>query len=241
MSYAPATLLELRAYLQSKTGLSPVSLGIVGNTAHVRGYHLGKDRIFSLSGIGWSDYSVRLTRDKNGLTNAASAMDIGNFTKLRSLSMWLVRQCQLNAPGTQDIREIIYSPDGITVLRYDRARGYNSAPRTGEADNSHRTHTHISWYRDSQNRGKVDLFKRYFNPGYWGRDIPDWLSDKYSSGDVRKVFQLHGITFGKVINMVDLEALFKHFGINYATSIQDIDMIALRRAIIRKHGIDIRR
>lgn len=164
MSYAPSELLELQTYLKGHTGLTSISLGIVGDTAHKSGYHLGKDRIYSSSGQGSNDYSVRTTRDKVGLTSAASAMDIGNFPGLRQFSIWLVKQCQTNQPGTKDIREIIYSPDGERVLRYDRERGYASKPQTGEADDSHRTHTHISWYRDAQSHDRIPLFKLFFEP-----------------------------------------------------------------------------
>lgn len=164
MTYAPARLRELRAYLAGETGLSAVSLGIVGDTAHVKGYHCGRDRIYSPAGQGAADYSVRTARDRAGLTDAASAMDIGRWSGLRSMSAWLVIQARQNAPGTSDLREIIYSPDGQAVLRWDRERGPGSAPRPGEADDSHRTHTHISWYRDSEHRDKVALFRRYFEP-----------------------------------------------------------------------------
>jgi hypothetical protein len=167
MSYAPLTLTALRTYLAGQTGLSLVSLGIVGNKAHTRGYHLGRDRIYDGSGgpgTGDADYSVKTARDKAGLTDAASAMDIGNFKRLREMSKWLVAEAQRNAPGTRDLREIIYTPDGRVVLRWDRERGYASKPQPGEADDSHLTHTHISWYRDAQSRDKTDLFRRFFQP-----------------------------------------------------------------------------
>ena len=61
-----------------------------------------------------------------------------------------------------DVREIIYSPDGQRVLRWDRERGASSMPRPGEADASHLTHTHVSFYRDSEHRDKVPLFAPYF-------------------------------------------------------------------------------
>lgn len=159
MSYAPASLLTLRQYLQTRTHLSPVSLGIVGDSKHHSGYHLGRDRIRDIH----TDYSTTTVRDRAGLTDAASAMDIGSFPHLREFSVWLVHYCQHNGAGSQDIREIIYSPDGVAVLRYDRARGIASHPRSGEADDSHRTHTHISWYRDSQNRTKLVPFAAYFD------------------------------------------------------------------------------
>lgn len=162
MTFAPNNLLNLQQYLKEKTGLPYVSLGIVGDTKHVRGYHLGKDRIFSRDGLGNLDYSVQHKRDKEGLTDAASAMDIGNFSELRIMSKWLVTECRNGAADTRDIREIIYSPDGERVLRWDRVRGIDSAPQQGEADNSHLTHTHISWFRDARGSDITGPFKRFF-------------------------------------------------------------------------------
>ena len=162
MTFAPATLLELRAYLQPKTGLSAASLGIVGDAAHANGgtsYHLGRDDLRA------DAYSIRTARDKAGLTNAASAIDIGNFPRLVPFSRWLVAQARANAPGTSDMREIIYTPDNQRVLRWDRERGFDSQPREGEADDSHLFHTHISWYRDSERRAKVAPFRGFFADG----------------------------------------------------------------------------
>lgn len=162
MSYAPQTLLDARAYLREFTGLPWVSLGIVGSTTtHFTGYHLGWDRI--RLNQGRSDYSIReSSRDANP-TNAAMALDIGQFSRgdktLGGLSRWLVQQAQANAPDTRDIREIIYTPDGKTVRRYDRLK-----IRTG-GDNTHLTHTHISYFRDSESRDKTALFRRYFEGG----------------------------------------------------------------------------
>lgn len=174
MSYAPSKLLALRDYLMPKTGLSPVSLGIVGDAAHQRraSYHNGQDAVDRYGRTAANDYTIRTPRDREPhLTNAASAIDIGRFTtakggavKLRHMSRWLVARARANTAGTRDMREIIYSPDGVTVLRWDRERGVSSLPRSGEADSSHLTHTHISWYRDSQLRDKVGIFKVYFEP-----------------------------------------------------------------------------
>ena len=164
MTYAPATLLSLRDYLAQVTHLSPNSLGIVGDAAHSYGYHVGKDRIFSPSGQGSSDYSVKSVRDSAGLSDAASALDIGSFSRLRELSKWLVAEGRKAQPETSDIREIIYTADGVNVLRWDRERGYDSMPRTGESDASHLWHTHISWYRDAEKRDHSPLFTRFFHP-----------------------------------------------------------------------------
>ncbi len=165
MSYAPATISALGAYWTRQGG---VNSGIVGGSGHTRGYHLGKDRIYDGSGPGQggADYSVQTSRDKAGLSNAASALDLGrldgSLANLREFNRWFVARCRVNAAGTRDVREVIYTADGRTVLRWDRQRGYNSAPRPGESDPSHLWHTHISFYRDSEERGKVDLFRPYF-------------------------------------------------------------------------------
>jgi hypothetical protein len=167
MTYNPQSLRDLGTYWTKNGG---VNLGVVGNTAHTKGYHLGKDRIYDGSGpgLGDRDYSVQTTRDKKGLTDAASAIDLGrlngSYVQLRTFSKWLVSQARKNAAGTSMMREIIYSPDGKTVLRWDRQRGYASAPRTGEADSSHLTHTHISFYRDTEKKDKRPIFAPYFTP-----------------------------------------------------------------------------
>lgn len=167
MTYAPATLLELRRYLMPKTGLTAGNLGIVGDAAHATraSYHNGWDRITAAGRTAATDYTIRTARDRaEPRTAAAMAMDIGNHHALRSLSAYLVRVARLNAPGTRDMREIIYSPDGVLVLRWDRERGYDSLPRRGEADDSHRWHTHVSWYRDSERRDKVNVFRGFYEP-----------------------------------------------------------------------------
>lgn len=160
MTFAPPTMLELA---QLWTDHGGVNLGIVGDADHAaRGvsYHLGKDQLVD------GAYSAKTARDRAGLTNAASAIDLGRLggtlINLATFSRWLVQQARANAPGTSDMREIIYTPDGQVVLRWDRERGYASEPRAGEADDSHLSHTHISWYRDAEARDHTIAIGRYF-------------------------------------------------------------------------------
>jgi len=157
MTYAPANLRKLNAYWKAQGGLSG---GIVGDTAHAAkgtSYHLGKSQLRA------DAYSRQTPRDRAGLSEAASAIDLSHARKrvLRDFSVWLVEQARANGPGTRDLREIIYSPDGVKVLRWDRERGYASAPREGEADDTHRWHTHISTYRDAHDN-LVPIFRPYF-------------------------------------------------------------------------------
>ena len=214
MTYNPRSLQDLGAYWTIHGG---VNLGVVGNDKHCAGYHLGRDRIYSACacrpdgtcepGRGAKDYSVTNSRDKAGLTNAASAIDLGKlggtYAGLRVFSTWLVMQCQAKAPGYRDVREIIYSPDGIKVQRYS---GIDGAIHTGpgNGDGSHTTHTHISYFRDSEDRDKTLLFAPYFLPdtsippednvlkpgddfnGGWERWTLDGMSTVYSIGGPRK-------------------------------------------------------
>jgi hypothetical protein len=159
MTYAPATLLALRSYLAVMADVDIGQFGIVGNAAHVRGYHLGRDRIFSSSGQGTKDYSIQNPRDKAGLTDGAAAIDIkfaNDYGLLRSMSSWLHKACLSGVTGTGDIREVIYSPDGQNIIRWDR----DGIP--GGADSSHLWHTHVSYYRDSESRQKITPYRLYF-------------------------------------------------------------------------------
>jgi len=160
MTFAPPTLLELAQFWTDHGG---VNLGIVGDADHAAkgySYHLGKDQLVD------GAYSAKTARDRAGLSNAASAIDLGRLggtlAGLAAFSRWLVQQGRANAPGTSDIREVIYTPDGQVVLRWDRERGYASEPRAGEADDSHLTHTHVSFYRDAELRDHTTAIRRYF-------------------------------------------------------------------------------
>jgi len=153
---APANLLTVRTLLLDNLGIAPAGVGIVGDPAHQGGYHCGSDRVVT------NDYSVvESPRDGAGLTDFASALDVGEFAygahNLRTFSLWCVGECVKGAADTRDIREIIYSPDGTTVKRWDRL-----GKRT-TGDDSHLYHTHFSFFRDATKAGRdlTPLFRRY--------------------------------------------------------------------------------
>jgi hypothetical protein len=145
--------------------LDPLEAGIVGDTAHAEGgdsYHLGKDKIRARAGR--NRYSVdESSRDQSGLDDNASAMDIGYFAittsrgtfDLYDYNTWLINLCRAGDPDTRDLREVIYSPDGRTVRRWD-ALGLRT---TG--DSSHLTHTHHSEFRDADGHRMVNLATRW--------------------------------------------------------------------------------
>lgn len=193
-TFAPQRLLDLRRYLRPLTGLSPDELGIVGDDNHRGGYHHGFDQRRIVNGV-LTDYSwLESPRDSSFQGNAASAFDIGMFPRLRELSLWLVGECEAGAADTLDIREIIYSPDGKSVKRWDRLG------RRTSGDSTHLTHTHVSYFRDSESRDKIHLYQRFFertvmsegdrllpNPGIPGdwTEAPAWeywrWADKYAA------------------------------------------------------------
>ncbi|ATO17826.1 hypothetical protein CO540_13370 [Micromonospora sp. WMMA2032] len=167
---APQTLLDARRLLLNhldinpgkvvSTDLDPAEVGIVPDAAHRGGYHCGADRVIS------NDYSVvESSRDRTGLTSYACALDVGAFSvrsggathTLRTFSTWLVAQCAAGTADTRDIREVIYSPDGSTVRRWDRLG------RRSSGDSSHLWHTHISYHRDAIRAGRdqTAVFRRY--------------------------------------------------------------------------------
>ncbi|MGW1057632.1 hypothetical protein [Micromonospora rubida] len=175
MTTAPPTLLAARQLLLQHldvtkgvtrtADLDPAEVGIVGDPAHIGGYHCGTDRVRRVSGQV-RDYSVvESPRDRSGLANMACALDVGDFSisvagkshNLRSFSAWLVAQCKAGTADTRDIREVIYSPDGKTVKRWDRL----GLRATG--DGSHRWHTHISYHRDAIKAGRdqTAVYRRY--------------------------------------------------------------------------------
>lgn len=187
MTYNPTTLVELGRYWVAKGG---VNLGVVGDAAHADrpSYHNGIDRAIrrlgtsDLDRIAAADYTFRLARDRDGASNAASGIDLGKlngtYRDLRKFSTWLVERCKVRAPGTDDIREIIWSPDGVYVKRWShvskqvytslrKSGGSITVVTPGNGDASHYSHTHISMYRDSEARSKRGLFSPYF------ADLPD--------------------------------------------------------------------
>ena len=165
MTYSPATFLAVRARFQQETGLPAVALGIQHYSPQGGGYHEGNDLLAQAGRLN-TDYSKRQSeRDRPG-SNAAMAIDIGRFSVVRHgrvvdnhfMTRWLLDELNAGAPDTLWIREVIYSLDDWTVQRWDRL-GHST---TG--DSSHRTHEHISGFRDEENSPNIPgLFNRFWN------------------------------------------------------------------------------
>lgn len=151
MTIAPNDLVVTRLDLLHRTGLPGDAIGIKGNAAHVAdgiGYHLGKDQLK----MGRGPYSARLARDRRGLTNAASALDLGCTWGHGGRAAWLrfnrllLAALRAGDPALAGIRAINCTLDGQSRHRFDRENGFKDAT----SSDSVTTHTHIEWYRDTE-------------------------------------------------------------------------------------------
>lgn len=160
MTYADPALVKARNYLIG-LGIPAASIGIVGDESHRSsgGYHVGND-VLAMIGKLNTDYSKRQTEKDRPGSNAAMALDVGGISaaRLADFTAWLIAQCRAGTADSRNIREVIgrRSVSG-GVTRYD-ALGIQ--PDSGTKD--HETHTHISYYRDSEGEDKTSLFRRYF-------------------------------------------------------------------------------
>lgn len=154
MTYAPDDLKAIQNYCHLQTGQDWASLGITHQTPQGGGYHEGFDLLAEAGRAPgpeypYSDYSYAdSNRDRCCVTDGASAFDLGgDFGRFREITMGIVHACERWDPRCRDVREVIYTPDGRTVHRWDAT---GRQPDSG--DNSHLTHTHISFFRDSEGR-----------------------------------------------------------------------------------------
>jgi hypothetical protein len=138
--------------------LDPLEAGIVPDSNHRGGYHCGRGQVDA------TDYSVReSSRDRNGLDQYSAGIDYGYFAvttdrgtfDLYDYNLWLKGLWDAGDDDTKDLREVIYSPDGVNVRRLDKL-GIRS---TG--DSSHQTHTHHSEFRDADGHRMVNLARRW--------------------------------------------------------------------------------
>lgn len=168
VTYAPDDLKAVQAYCQRQTGQPWASLGIVHSTPQGGGYHEGQDLLAAAGRAPGPDYpdsdysyadartvaptpygrDLATAATLAGDANAASAFDLGGaFPRFLELNNWLVGRCNAGDPRCRDIREVIYTPDGKVVRRWDATGQQDNA-----GDSSHLSHTHISFFRDSLGR-----------------------------------------------------------------------------------------
>lgn len=162
MTTNPPDLVAFRDGVMARTGLTnPADVGIKGDGAHQRtgGYHEGMDVLVSIGryhppatshvGSDTEDYSARMLRDREGLTDDASAVDIADNWPHGGRDAWLrfnnlLADALPTSQSLTGIRAINYSPDGVRKVRIDRENGW----REESTSDSVTIHTHVEMYRD---------------------------------------------------------------------------------------------
>lgn len=143
MAYAPEALVYFTREMVKVGGQSS---GIVGDSAHLYGYHRSRNEVSSY------DYSVQLPLDKEGDGNAASAVD---WSMPRALMITVTTRLIRAADHPQDnrldgIREFYGTTDGNNVHGRTH-RGYGEAWAFASSDDSHLWHVHLSFFRKHSN------------------------------------------------------------------------------------------
>lgn len=171
MTDAPGDLVGFRHAVQAETGLTdPADVGIVGDGVHAKtgGYHEGRSVLILIgrfhasarAGSLLEDYSARLARDRMGLTEDSSAVDIASEWPRGGRAAWLrfnrmlVAALQAVDRALSAVRAINYSPDGTARHRIDREHGFSQVDDTTD---SVTIHTHLEFYRDTANNRQVTL------------------------------------------------------------------------------------
>jgi hypothetical protein len=158
----PGDLAAFRTAVEHVTGIAdPNALGIAGDRAHqlTGGYHLGKSDLQAIGhyhppatahvGSTAEDYSARQQRDRQGLTEDASAVDVDQAWPNGGRAAWLrwnnlvVRDLRAGIPSLAAIRGINTTLDGVTPRRFDALTGWAPEPT------SDRGHTHTEFWRDT--------------------------------------------------------------------------------------------
>jgi hypothetical protein len=193
LTYAPDDLKAVQTYCRNVTGQSWESLGIIHSTPQGGGYHEGRDLLAAAGrapGGFATDYSwVEAARDLNGLDDAGSAFDLGGgFARFREITLGIVSACERGDPRTNDVREVIYTPDGYSVRRWDRLG------RRDSGDDSHLYHTHISFFRDSEGRrANADNFLGLLIQLFEGRAVQTEEDDDMPAGIPTTEIPLSGV------------------------------------------------
>lgn len=156
----PPDLAAFRGYVSKTIGITDLNaLGIAGDRAHQQtgGYHLGRSDLQAIGryhptagpGDPHEDYSARQARDRAGLTDDASAIDIDHAWHNGGPNAWLrwnnlvVRDLRAGVPTLAAVRAVNTTLDGTTLRRFDRVNGFTPEATTDQG------HTHIEFWRDT--------------------------------------------------------------------------------------------
>lgn len=141
----PESLSALRNWVLDAFDLSGNAVGIIGDEAHLSGYHRSRDWILTdpRSENKRLDYSVTHMFDQMGPGSAVAAMDISlDRKRMIEVTGRLMRAMRDQDPRVSNLREFYGTLDGDNVTGWDARYG-----RTVSSDDSHLWHIHLSFWR----------------------------------------------------------------------------------------------
>lgn len=123
--------------------LGGVLSGIVGDSAHTRGYHRGRAYVPS------TDYSVTLMEDKKGSSYYACAIDMSfSDSKMKLYTGRCKAAAERNDPRFKYVREFYGTLNGTDVFGRIHEGSGDGTWRYSTSDKSHLWHVHISILRE---------------------------------------------------------------------------------------------
>lgn len=130
--------------------LGGVLSGIVGDSAHTRGYHRGR------AYVPTTDYSVQLTEDKKGDSYYACAIDMSfSESKMKLYTGRLKAAAERNDPRMKYVREFYGTLNGTDVFGRTHKGSTDITWEWSTSDKSHLWHVHISILRQYSNDRSV--------------------------------------------------------------------------------------
>jgi len=135
---APKELVDLGKTI-AKTFPGGQFSGVIGDQAHVYGYHRSRNALKAAGKTG--DYSLQFAFDKSGNGDDAAGVDTNlKPADMRTATSRLLAAAKAKDPRLVALREFFGTLDGKNVRGFDLAKHQDS----NGADNSHLWHLHLS-------------------------------------------------------------------------------------------------
>lgn len=173
MTVAPRDLLDLRHSITLLSGVTDAkALGITGDDAHGKGYHLGVATIKSLGNYPNNDWSTEQTRDRVG-GDTASAMDVTlswpNGGKAAAQRWTWAVAAAVKAGQLPYVSEINWQNQQGQKRRYTVHDGREVAS-TDTVD----IHTHIGFWRNTEGTRNFTSMLSLMASAIGGTPVADW-------------------------------------------------------------------